>query len=103
MYAEAVDVDGERVSCSVAGRSGILAAMSNGAERARRRRGSWRGAVVPAGAPKPPLYADMSPEQRLMALAALNARVWEAAGLLPLPPLERAQWPGAIVEPVAND
>ncbi len=77
--------------------------MSTRAERARRRRETWVGAVVPAGTPKPLLYDAMLPEERLMALAALNARVWQAAGLLPLPPLERAHWPGAIVEPTAHD
>ncbi len=76
--------------------------MSTRAERAQRRRESWVGEVVPTGAPKPLAYDAMALDERLMAFAALNARVWQAAGLLPLPALERSQWPGSIVEPASD-
>ena len=51
-----------------------------------------------AGAPKGPLYRELDPGERLIALARLNDRVWRATAALPLSPLPRSAWPGEIFE-----
>lgn len=54
--------------------------------------------MVRAGAPKPRLYDDLTPVERVRALARLNRRAWLAAGGEELPALPRAEWPGEIFE-----
>lgn len=71
--------------------------MNERSERAQRRRAQWQGEAVSLGEPKLLAYASLPLDERLKAFAALNARVWTAAGLLPLRPLERADWPGEII------
>jgi len=44
------------------------------------------------------MYASLTPEQRLAALAALNERAWRASGRAMPDPLPRAQWPGEVFE-----
>ncbi|MEO0325751.1 MAG: hypothetical protein AAF447_22535 [Myxococcota bacterium] len=47
--------------------------------------------MVRSGTPKGALYAHLSPEERLEAMAALQHRVWGE-----VPPLPRAEWPGEV-------
>ncbi|MCB9519966.1 MAG: hypothetical protein H6698_02200 [Myxococcales bacterium] len=70
--------------------------MTERSERAQRRRESWVGEVTEPGTAEPALYDGLSAEERLAAFAALNARAWTTAGLLPLPPLPRSEWPGCV-------
>lgn len=54
------------------------------------------GEVVAAGTAKPPLYAELTPEQRFRAMAQLCARQWLASGRA-LPELgPRSTWPGEV-------
>ena len=54
--------------------------------------------MVASGTPKPRLYDDLTPPERLAALARLNRLAWLAAtGAEPLA-LPRSEWPGEIYE-----
>jgi hypothetical protein len=76
----------------------MLVRMSTREERARARRATWDADVVEPGTPKPRLYDELTPMERLCALSELNERAWRAAGN-PMPaPLPRARWPGEIFE-----
>jgi hypothetical protein len=76
--------------------------MSSAQERAAARRASWTAEVVEPGAPKGPLYRDLTPQQRFAAFTALQARVWGAAWLA-LGSGPRSQWPGEIFECPRHD
>lgn len=54
--------------------------------------------MIPPGTPKPRLYDDLTPTERIHALARLNRRAWQAASGAVLPPIPRAEWPGEIFE-----
>lgn len=72
--------------------------MNERAARAEARRQTWSGGLVSAGSQKPQLYEELSVVDRWAALTELCRRSWQTAGLLPLPPLPRAEWPGEIFE-----
>lgn len=76
--------------------------MSTRSERAARRSG-WTGEIVETGTPKGALYRDLPMGERFDAFVALNRRVWTAAGLWPLPVLDRSEWPGEIVDSRTRD
>jgi hypothetical protein len=71
---------------------------STSSERAARRRAEWTGGVVSPGTPKPRLYDDLTPEERLAALARLNRLAWRAGGGAEPLALPRSEWPGEIFE-----
>ena len=72
--------------------------MSPRERRAAKRRATWSAEVVPAGQSKGRLYDSLTPEERVLALAELNARVHHATGALPLEPRPRKDWPYEIFE-----
>lgn|GEM_PF-4554824 len=72
--------------------------MTSPAERARERARTWTAAVVVAGTPKPPAYADLTAEERLAAFVELNRRVWETVSGGEPPRTPRAEWPGEILD-----
>ena len=70
--------------------------MSTREQRAAARRRTWAAEVVPAGAPKRPLHADSSPEERIAAMLRLSDAAWKASGR-PMPePIPRSQWPSEV-------
>lgn len=71
--------------------------MSEREERAEKRRREWVGEVVSPGAPKGPLYASLSPAERLAAFIELNRRAWLATGGS-FEPLARSEWPGEVID-----
>ncbi|MEM6955443.1 MAG: hypothetical protein AAF645_07125 [Myxococcota bacterium] len=63
------------------------------AERRRARLATWKGERTIGFAPKGTLLDELSPEDRVRALAALNARVWAN-----VPALPRSEWPAEVYE-----
>jgi hypothetical protein len=64
--------------------------------RAEARRAAWPdGEVVPAGTPKPVLYAGMTAEERLGHMWSLCKAQWLASGR-ELPRIPRAELPGEV-------
>jgi hypothetical protein len=63
-------------------------------ERARQR-GDYAGEIIRAGAPKPELYAELSPLERLMQMSALCRAQWLASGNT-IDERPRADWPGEV-------
>jgi hypothetical protein len=48
------------------------------------------------------MYDSLSYEQRLAAMARLNLRIWQAAGV-PMVSTDRSQWPGEVFEIQCHD
>jgi len=71
--------------------------VSSRQERAAARQATWGGQIVETGQPKGALYAELSPAERLLALAELNARLWLASGQS-LVGGDRRSWPGQVFE-----
>jgi hypothetical protein len=63
--------------------------------RAKRRRASWEGSIVPARAPKPELHAPSFTLERLTEMWRLCARLWQASGR-ELPRFSRTEMPGEV-------
>jgi hypothetical protein len=70
--------------------------------RAEQRRRTWTGALVPAGTPKPPLWAEMSVAERLTAMTRLCRSQWTASGREIITECPRDQWPGEVFEVAAT-
>lgn len=60
-----------------------------------------QGEVTVGHAPKGPLYAALTLEERFDAMASLCARHWEVANG-PIKALPRSEWPGEVFELTAR-
>lgn len=67
------------------------------AARAAQRRATWNGGVVRSGAPKPPLYAEDTLEERIAGVWRLTRRLWLLAGGS-LEEIPRHELPGEVFE-----
>lgn len=52
--------------------------------------------MVSPGTPKPSLYDELTPAERIAALAQLSRLAWHAAGGAEPVRLPRSEWPGEV-------